>query len=382
MITPDAINRRALAHYYDWLQAIAAHNPDFEALIIKKIGDKRTTDESRLANLDEIAANSKAKKGYGYDIRLDTAGPRSTNKQSRIGAIVFETGDDLLRFLGKNLEFEQFQQSLMLLQTEAPQLEAWCIEHVKEICAYADVWPELLSVWRFFMENPNPGLPLRLLPIEGIDTKFIARHNGILCKIIDAGLAPEYIDARFIQLSKRYRLPEHEPFIACYFNDPELVAYFQGFTALAFPANQFAQNALPVRTVIIVENHSSVHQILAHPLPGALVIFGGGFGVALLKTAQWLKDVQLHYWGDLDTHGLAILSQVRGYFPHVRPFRMDMQTWQAHQQHAGPGKPFRGDTPKYLTGDERTLFQYLQEHNLRVEQERLTDIYVADFFKN
>ncbi|MBK8192975.1 MAG: DUF2399 domain-containing protein [Lewinellaceae bacterium] len=237
----------------------------------------------------------------------------------------------------------------------------------------------MLSVLRFFEENPNPELPLRLLPIDGIDTKFIEKNNSILCKIIDASIAPEYIETRFKLLAKRYRLPEHDPFLACYFNDPELVQYFHGFTALAFPANQLAQHIIPARIVIIIENRSSIYQLLQMPLPETLIIFGGGFGVSLLKDVQWLRQVQLHYWGDLDTHGLAILSQVRGYFPNVRPFRMDDRTFQAHQHLLVAGKPFNGDAPKYLTGDEITLFQYLRMHNLRLEQERLPPVALAEF---
>ncbi len=36
-----------------------------------------------------------------------------------------------------------------------------------------------------------------------------------------------------------------------------------------------------------------------------------------LAEASWLKERDLFYWGDIDTHGFAILDQLRGHFPHA-----------------------------------------------------------------
>jgi len=35
---------------------------------------------------------------------------------------------------------------------------------------------------------------------------------------------------------------------------------------------------------------------------------------ALIGAARWLADCDLHYWGDLDTHGFAMLDR-RSMFP-------------------------------------------------------------------
>lgn len=45
--------------------------------------------------------------------------------------------------------------------------------------------------------------------------------------------------------------------------------------------------------------------------------------VNVLRDAGWLADCTLWYWGDLDTQGFAILSQLRGYWPQTRSFLMD-----------------------------------------------------------
>ena len=34
-----------------------------------------------------------------------------------------------------------------------------------------------------------------------------------------------------------------------------------------------------------------------------------------MGAARWLADCDLHYWGDLDTHGFAMLDRLRSMFP-------------------------------------------------------------------
>jgi len=39
-----------------------------------------------------------------------------------------------------------------------------------------------------------------------------------------------------------------------------------------------------------------------------MVIFGGGYGSAMLAGAAWLHRCPLQYWGDIDTQGFAIMD--------------------------------------------------------------------------
>ena len=49
-----------------------------------------------------------------------------------------------------------------------------------------------------------------------------------------------------------------------------------------------------------------------------MVIFGAGYGFEMLAGADWwLQVVGFIYWGDIDTHGFAILDQLRRRFGHV-----------------------------------------------------------------
>jgi len=60
--------------------------------------------------------------------------------------------------------------------------------------------------------------------------------------------------------------------------------------------------------------------------PGAAVFMGLGYGVGLLARLPWVARAQCIYWGDLDTHGFAILDRARASVPHLESALMDEET--------------------------------------------------------
>jgi len=87
----------------------------------------------------------------------------------------------------------------------------------------------------------------------------------------------------------------------------------------------------------------------------------------------WLADCRIYYWGDIDTHGFAILNQLRNKFGHVESFLMDRETLMMHRSVWGNEKDqARQDLP-LLTPEEKALFDDLRDNrirkNLRLEQE-------------
>ena len=77
-----------------------------------------------------------------------------------------------------------------------------------------------------------------------------------------------------------------------------------------------------------------------------------------------------------NTHGFAILDQLRSHFPHAQSFLMDRDTLLAHQaQWTEEPQPTQRDLPR-LSDDERRLFddlrwRRLRDESLRLEQERI-----------
>jgi hypothetical protein len=140
----------------------------------------------------------------------------------------------------------------------------------------------------------------------------------------------------------------------------------------------FARLALPVSRVFFTENE--VNFLAFPPLADSLVIFGGGYGFDALAGAHWLHCCRLYYWGDIDTHGFAILDQLRAQLPQVQSVLMDRATLLAHpSQWVDEAQPVLRDLPR-LDVTEAALFDDLRHQRLshphgktaiRLEQERL-----------
>jgi hypothetical protein len=113
-----------------------------------------------------------------------------------------------------------------------------------------------------------------------------------------------------------------------------------------------------------------------------MIIFGLGYGIQSLAGIPWLQEKAIYYWGDIDTHGFAMLSQLRSYYPHVKNLFMDDITLQHF-------KTMSVEEPQdkrciahlaHLTEKEQQLYGNLCGNvygkNVRIEQERLDMKYV------
>ena len=135
----------------------------------------------------------------------------------------------------------------------------------------------------------------------------------------------------------------------------------------------FAQLKIAVTTLFITENEIN---FLAFPdVPEAMVIFGAGYGFENLASVEWMRNRVIHYWGDIDTHGFAILNQLRGFFPHAASLLMDRETLMEHQALWGVEPSPETGTLMRLTGEESVLYDQLRRDELgrhiRLEQERI-----------
>ena len=130
---------------------------------------------------------------------------------------------------------------------------------------------------------------------------------------------------------------------------------------------------MKVRTAIIVENEISY---LSLPVPeDSVVLWGKGFEVDRVGALPWLRDAEVHYWGDLDTHGFAILNRLRAWLPQTRSVLMDRQTLLEHRDRWGQEPSPTAARLDRLTPEEAALFSDLVTdrfaERLRLEQERI-----------
>lgn len=96
-----------------------------------------------------------------------------------------------------------------------------------------------------------------------------------------------------------------------------------------------------------------------------------------LEQVRWLTSREIHYWGDIDTHGFGILDELRAFLPNTKSFLMDEKTLHEHKLlwgHEDPLKSCARSLPR-LTQPEYDVFRALRENKwgerIRLEQERI-----------
>ena len=227
------------------------------------------------------------------------------------------------------------------------------------------------------MDRPRPGIYLRQVDLPGLHTKFIEAHRSVLAELLDLALPADAIDATKTGLNQfafRYGFLDKPTRIRLRVLDPEIQSVpGPDCPDIALDADSFSRLRLPVRRVFFTENETN---FLAFPrAKEAIVIFGAGYGWDALARSRWLNDCMMYYWGDIDTHGFAILDKLRSHFAHVDSFLMDRATLAAHTAVWGiEDKPLLVDLQK-LTPDERALYDDLRDNRirqrLRLEQEHV-----------
>jgi len=214
------------------------------------------------------------------------------------------------------------------------------------------------------------GLYVRQLPIPGLDSKWIGANRARVTDLLRA-LRDSPVDGDLWALAGLRREPA---VLRMRLLDPALRGQVGGLTDVTAPVEQLAALPMSPARVFIVENLQT--GLAFTDLPGSLVFMGQGYAVECFGQIPWLRGAAGWYWGDLDTHGFAILDRLRGYLPEVRSLLMDEETLLAHRSlWTVEAKPRRGEASDKLTTAERALYQGLIEGRwgtgVRLEQERI-----------
>lgn len=289
-----------------------------------------------------------------------------------------DTLDDALALIGKQIEARRFAAMVQLTRGADGSLLPWLEKRPLTALALADVWPRLLSVVAWLCAHPRPAIYLRQVDLPGVDSKFIEAYRGVLAELLELALPASAIDAspsginrfchRFGFLDKplrvRFRL----------LDEALKLMPSPGADDITLTQSAFEQFDPLVNRVFMTENE--VNFLAFPPVPNSLVIFGAGYGFDALAGASWLQRCAIYYWGDIDTHGFAILDQLRAHFPHAKSLLMDRATLLAHTLQWGEEpQPLLRDLPR-LSAEETALYNDLRDNrlrsNLRLEQERIS----------
>jgi len=285
--------------------------------------------------------------------------------------------DDALWLIGKRQEARQFAAMVKLTRDGQPALLPWLEKRPLRALELAEEWPRILSIVAWRLTHPQPAIYLRQIDLPGVHSKFIEGHRGVLGELFDLVLPPEEIDATATGAGgfcRRYGFQDKPLRVRFRILDPTLALLsMESDQDITVTQATFARLELPVTRVFITENEIN---FLAFPdVPEAMVIFGAGYGFENLASVEWLRDRIIHYWGDIDTHGFAILNQLRGYFPQATSLMMDRETLMEHHALWGFEPSAETGALTRLTAEESALYEQLLRDELgshiRLEQERI-----------
>ena len=279
-----------------------------------------------------------------------------------------------LRLIGRQRDWRRFRNLAEQTLEAFPQLDDWLHGHPHVVLEHSDDWSRLLGFMAWLQQHPRPGIYLRQVELPGVHTKFIENHRRLLTILLDQVLPPAAIDEDAIgarSFARRYGFLEKPVLIRFRLLDPR--QDIAGARDLALTAADFAGIRPSVRSVYITENE--INGLAFPEVPESLVIFGLGYGLDVLGKIEWLREKQLFYWGDLDTHGFAMLDQLRADFPGARSLLMDEATLLEHRALWGrEPRPTRRPLSR-LTGEESRLYDQLRndsfQPSLRLEQEQI-----------
>lgn len=285
--------------------------------------------------------------------------------------------EDALALIGKQRDVVHFTALTDATRKCQPQLLDWLARRPMLALELVDEWSLLLKIVAWLQVHSRPDIYLRQVDIPGVHSKFIEAHRGVLAELLDIVLPPEAIHltaSGVSQFAKRYGFRDKPVRVRFRVLDPEY-ALLPGtlIQDITLDAESFARLNSNISRVFITENEIN---FLAFPqIKDSLVIFGAGYGFEMLHKAEWLSRCRIHYWGDIDTHGFAILDQLRSQFDHVKSFLMDRDTLLSFETLWGKeDEQSLRDLPR-LNHDERVLYDILRDNrlgkNIRLEQEKI-----------
>ena len=375
--TPPAELRRQVRRLWDHGEILASLVTG-KNLLPRRLVLKRPSAAELRDHFDEARTWSASLRSMPYvrltmrDVRHRVSGTNALPHEAWI-----DTVENAAALIGKRREVAVFRRLAEATGSRQPSLLPWLARRPLKALQLAGDWNLLLDIVGWLQDHPRPGIYLRQMDVPGVHSKFVETRRGVIGELLDCALPTESIDANAngaAGFARRYGFLDRPERIRFRILDPAH-ALLPGnhVQDVTLDARTFVALDTGVSRVFITENEIN---FLAFPrMEDGMAVFGAGYGFETLGQARWLARCRLYYWGDIDTHGFAILDELRSHFDQVESILMDRNTFLAFESLWGTeNAPIGRDLPR-LTAEERALYDDLRDNrigtNLRLEQERI-----------
>ena len=330
-----------------------------------EVGDDIATAREWIAALDNGRRDDRR-----YSLQWQSIGGRQVGRNLLPARAVVSSTGQAWALLGVAAAVRRFDE-LLAMAHEHPRVRTWVVENPHRAIALVHEMPRLIAVYEWLDGHRGTDRYLREISAPGVDTKFAERHRPVLAAMLDVSSTASGFLAG-LGLRSKPALVRLRPAPSLGLPAP--------LTEFGLRSEELAQLAVEPRVAVIVENEISY---LSLEVPdGGVVIWGRGFDVDNVGRLRWLADADVVYWGDIDTHGFAILDRLRAWLPRARSVLMDRATLLAHRDRwVAEERPARSLLTR-LTPDEHDLYSELVVDGLgdrvRLEQERIDWTWVAE----
>jgi hypothetical protein len=370
--TPADVTARVRRRWDDGslLRAVAA-GADFPGLDVPLRGPLPREIGDDLAAVQRWAGalESAARDGRHFDLEYIEIGGRHYGRNRVPARAVLTRFEQAWHLLGVRTDVDRFRAVLECVD-QVPAVRDWVAAHPHDALLIQD-WPRMLAAHAWLDGARGSGRHLREITAPGVDTKFVERHRAVLARWLGIEPGPG--------LAAGLGLYTAAPTVRLRFG-PGVLGLPAALTEGTFRVAELARLPVEPATAVVVENEATY---LTVPVPErGIVVWGKGFEVDRLGALPWLRPVDIHYWGDLDTHGFAILDRLRAWLPQARSFLMDRQTLLAHRDRWVREPTPTAATLTRLQPAEAELYEDLVADRLgesvRLEQERVDWAWVRE----
>ncbi len=199
------------------------------------------------------------------------------------------------------------------------------------------------------------GCYLRALPITFVDTKFIEKNRRIIESVVAALLDSSAKEVGLMSWLDCTAKPKDWLLVKPLCEATR--SLLGGLPLLRLSSDTLQEFELPASNILVVENEQSC--LALSNVRNTIAVSGGGKNVAWMK-AGWLAGKNVAYWGDIDSEGLAILSDARSKLSGITPLMMDELTVETFAERMVPGPDSVSKDPAALTEKELALFKGLR----------------------
>ncbi|MCW2817205.1 MAG: hypothetical protein JWN84_4660 [Nocardioides sp.] len=320
--TPEDIAAKVRRRWDDGtLLRAYATNGDFEPVELRvraprvsQIGDDIGAVRDWIAHLDAGRRDDRR-----YALTWKEIGGRHVGRNRLPDRAIVTSFDQAWALLGVTASVRRFD-AILAMTRPYPSVHSWVLANPHRGLELSEDMAGLVAAYLWLDDHRHSARYLREISAPGIDTKFAERHRGVLAAMLGVSRTPSGFLAG-LGLSTKPDLVRMRP--------SDSIGLAVPITELAVRSTELDGLNLVPRIAIIVENEITYLSVDV-PRDG-VVLWGRGFDVDQVGRIPWLVGVRVLYWGDIDTHGFAILDRLLAWLPQTESILMDRGTLLAHR---------------------------------------------------